>query len=146
MIPILNFDNEHSHWIIIQRDISIEKEREEEREHLIKELTQNNKDLKQFSYITSHNLRAPLSNLTGLLNLIKDIPIENEELKEIIDGFSKSTGLLNETINDLVNVIIIKDSPSIQKEEVSAVSAPSALGNNADINPIIKINPAKIPR
>ena len=118
MIPIANFDNEHSHWISIQRDISKEKEREEEREHLISELTQNNKDLKQFSYITSHNLRAPLSNLTGLLNLIEDIPIENEELKELLDGFSKSTGLLNETINDLVNVIIIKDSPSIQKEEV----------------------------
>lgn len=118
MIPITNFDNEHSHWIAIQRDISKEKEREEEREHLIGELTQNNKDLKQFSYITSHNLRAPLSNLTGLLNLIQDIPIENNELQEIIDGFSKSTALLNETINDLVKVIIIKDSPSIQKEEV----------------------------
>jgi len=118
MIPITNKDNQHSHWISIQRDISVEKEREKEREHLISELTQNNKDLKQFSYITSHNLRAPLSNLTGLLNLVEDIPIENEELKEIINGFSKSTTQLNETINDLVNVIIIKDSPSIQKEEI----------------------------
>lgn len=118
MIPITNKDNQHSHWISIQRDISVEKEREKEREHLISELTQNNKDLKQFSYITSHNLRAPLSNLTGLLNLVDDIPIENQELKEIISGFSKSTHQLNETINDLVNVIIIKDSPSIQKEEI----------------------------
>jgi PAS domain S-box-containing protein len=118
MIPITDKDNQHSHWISIQRDISIEKEREKEREQLISELTQNNKDLKQFSYITSHNLRAPLSNLTGLLNLIDDIPIENEELKEIINGFSKSTSQLNETINDLVNVIIIKDSPSIQKEDI----------------------------
>lgn len=118
MIPITNFDDEHTHWISIQRDISTEKIREKEREQLISELTQNNKDLKQFSYITSHNLRAPLSNLTGLLNLIEDIPIENEELKELLDGFSKSTGLLNETISDLVKVIIIKDSPSIQKEEV----------------------------
>lgn len=118
MIPITNKDNQHSHWISIQRDISVEKEREKEREHLISELTQNNKDLKQFSYITSHNLRAPLSNLTGLLNLVEDIPIENQELKEIISGFSKSTHQLNETINDLVNVIIIKDSPSIQKEGI----------------------------
>ena len=117
MIPITDKDNQHSHWISIQRDISVEKEREKEREQLISELTQNNKDLKQFSYITSHNLRAPLSNLTGLLNLIEDIPFENEELKEIINGFSKSTAQLNETINDLVNVIIIKDSPSIQKED-----------------------------
>lgn len=118
MIPITNKDNEHSHWISIQRDISKEKEREKEREQLISELTQNNKDLKQFSYITSHNLRAPLSNLTGLLNLIEDIPVENEELKEILNGFSKSTNQLNETINDLVKVIIIKDSPSIDKEQV----------------------------
>jgi len=56
--------------------------------------------------------------LTGLLNLIEDIPIEDSELKEIINGFSKSTHLLNETINDLVKVIIIKDNPSVQKEKL----------------------------
>jgi signal transduction histidine kinase len=84
----------------------------------MRELTQNNKDLKQFSYITSHNLRAPLSNLTGLLNLIEDIPITNPELQEILNGFNKSTHLLNETINDLTKVMVIKDNPSIQKEVV----------------------------
>ena len=118
MIPITNQEGEHSHWISIQRDITEEKNQEKEKEQLIRELTQNNKDLKQFSYITSHNLRAPLSNLTGLLNLIGDFPIENPELKEILNGFSTSTHLLNETINDLVKVVIIKDNPSIQKEEV----------------------------
>ena len=118
MIPITNKEGQHSHWISIQRDITEEKKQEKEKEQLIRELTQNNKDLKQFSYITSHNLRAPLSNLTGLLNLMEDIPIESLELKEILNGFSKSTHLLNETINDLVKVIIIKDNPSIQKEEV----------------------------
>ncbi|WP_166922108.1 PAS domain-containing sensor histidine kinase [Flavobacterium poyangense] len=119
MIPIFNNEGIISHWISIQRDITDEKKLETEKEHLIRELTQNNKDLKQFSYITSHNLRAPLSNLIGLLNLIEDIPIENPELEEILAGFNKSTHLLNETINDLVKVIIIKDNPSMQKEEVS---------------------------
>jgi PAS domain S-box-containing protein len=119
MIPIFNNEGVISHWISIQRDITDEKKLETEKEHLIRELTQNNKDLKQFSYITSHNLRAPLSNLIGLLNLIEDIPVDNAELQEIIAGFTKSTHLLNETINDLVKVIIIKDNPSMQKEEVS---------------------------
>lgn len=119
MIPIFNNEGVISHWISIQRDITDEKKLETEKEHLIRELTQNNKDLKQFSYITSHNLRAPLSNLIGLLNLIEDIPIDNPELEEILTGFNKSTHLLNETINDLVKVIIIKDNPSMQKEEVS---------------------------
>jgi PAS domain S-box-containing protein len=118
MVPVYNTENELSHWVSIQRDVSEEKKQEKEKEQLIRELTQNNKDLKQFSYITSHNLRAPLSNLTGLLNLIEDIPIENQELSEIINGFSKSTHLLNDTINDLVKVIIIKDNPSIKKEDV----------------------------
>ncbi len=118
MIPITNQEGEHSHWISIQREITEEKRQEKEKEQLIRELTQNNKDLKQFSYITSHNLRAPLSNLTGLLNLLEDIPVENPELKEILNGFTTSTHLLNETINDLVKVVIIKDNPSIDKEEV----------------------------
>ncbi len=118
MIPIYNSEKTLSHWISIQRDVSEEKKHEKEKEQLIRELTQNNKDLKQFSYITSHNLRAPLSNLIGLLNLIEEMPIENQELTEILNGFSKSTHLLNDTINDLVKVIIIKDNTSIQKEEI----------------------------
>jgi PAS domain S-box-containing protein len=118
MIPIFNLEHELTHWVSIQKDVSIEKKQEKEKEQLIRELTQNNKDLKQFSYITSHNLRAPLSNLTGLLNLMEDIPVEDPELKEILGGFHKSTHLLNETVNDLTKVIIIKDNASIIKEDV----------------------------
>lgn len=118
MIPIFNKDKELSHWVSIQRDVTEEKRQEKEKEHLIRELTKNNKDLKHFSYITSHNLRAPISNLTGLLNLIEDITIEDNELKEILHGFNKSTNLLNDTINDLTKVMIIKDNTSIEKEQI----------------------------
>ncbi|WP_427874907.1 PAS domain-containing sensor histidine kinase [Flavobacterium sp. MMS24-S5] len=150
MIPIFNNEGVISHWISIQRDITDEKKLETEKEHLIRELTQNNKDLKQFSYITSHNLRAPLSNLIGLLNLIEDIPIENEELEEILAGFTKSTHLLNETINDLVKVIIIKDNPSMQKEEVSLKevfeNVFSQLSFQIELHkPIIKLKFDKVP-
>ncbi|MFD1602685.1 PAS domain-containing protein [Flavobacterium artemisiae] len=150
MIPIFNNEGIISHWISIQRDITDEKKLETEKEHLIRELTQNNKDLKQFSYITSHNLRAPLSNLIGLLNLIEDIPIENEELEEILSGFTKSTHLLNETINDLVKVIIIKDNPSMQKEETSLKevfeNVFSQLSFQIEMHkPIIKLKFEKVP-
>jgi PAS domain S-box-containing protein len=117
-IPVYNLEQVLSHWISIQRDITEEKKLEKEKEILIQELTRNNKDLKQFSYITSHNLRAPLSNLTGLLNLIDHVLIENEDLKEIINGFKTSTHLLNETVNDLSKAITIKDSSSTQNEEL----------------------------
>jgi light-regulated signal transduction histidine kinase (bacteriophytochrome) len=94
MIPIYNSENDLSNWVSIQRDISDKKRQEKEKEQLIRELTKNNKDLKEFSYITSHNLRAPISNLTDLLSLIEDIPFEAPELKEIMFGFNKSTHLL----------------------------------------------------
>lgn len=145
MIPIYNSENELSHWISIQKDVTNKKIQEKEKEQLIRELTQNNKDLKQFSYITSHNLRAPISNLTGLLNLIEDIPIEDPELEEIIQGFSNSTHLLNETIEDLTKVMIIKDNSSIQKELVSLKevfeNTLSKLTYQIDLcQPILKIN------
>lgn len=149
MLPVYNSDGELSHWVSIQRDITEQKKQEVEKEQLIRELTQNNKDLQQFSYITSHNLRAPLSNLTGLLNLMEDIPIENEELKEILDGFHKSTHLLNDTINDLVKVIIIKDNPSIEKENLMLKDVFEDVFSQLDFliglhKPIIKFNFEKV--
>ncbi len=119
MIPVLNNRGEHSHWISLQSDITDQKQQEKEKEQLIQELTRHNNDLKQFSYITSHNLRAPLSNLIGLLNLVEDVEIEDEDLKEIIEGFSKSTHLLNQTVNDLIKIVIIKDNLSIEKEIIN---------------------------
>ena len=145
MIPVTNNEGENTHWISIQRDITEEKNKEREKEQLIKELTQNNKDLKQFSYITSHNLRAPLSNLIGLLNLVDDIEIKDPELKELLEGFSNSTYQLNETINDLMKIMIIKDNPTISKEKVLIKDVFENVFNQLSYlislhSPILKIN------
>jgi hypothetical protein len=67
MIPIYNSENELSHWVSIQRDVTEERNQEKEKEHLIRELTQNNKDLKQFSYYLSQ----PQGSFIELNGLIK---------------------------------------------------------------------------
>lgn len=148
MVPVFNTEKEHTHWISIQRDVTEQKKQEKEKEQLINELTQNNKDLRQFSYITSHNLRAPLSNLIGLLKLTEEIHIPNEEFKQIIDGFSKSTYMLNETISDLGKVVIIRDNPSIEKQDISLEESFSNVIEQINIlvdsnNPKIIINNEK---
>ncbi len=76
---------------------------------------------------------------------MEDIPVENEELKEILDGFNKSTHLLNDTINDLVKVIIIKDNPSIEKENLMLKDVFEDVFSQLDFliglhKPIIKFN------
>lgn len=105
--------------VINYRDITERKNQEIEREQLIKTLHQNNNDLRNFSYITSHNLKAPLSNLMGFIDLIEDISIKDSTLKTIIDGFKDSTIQLNNTVNDLVKILIIRDSDSIEQKEIS---------------------------
>ncbi len=119
LIPLANESGSFTHWIAIERDVTAKKKQEEERENLIQELTISNIDLKQFAYITSHNLRAPLSNLTGALELIDDIEISDPLLKQLIDGFRSSTSLLNQTVNDLIKILIIKDNANVAKEELS---------------------------
>lgn len=105
--------------VLNYRDITERKLQEIEREKLIETLHQNNDDLRHFSYITSHNLKAPLSNLIGFLNLTDDMKIENPHLSKILDGMKKSTGLLNDTISDLVKILIIRENNSIELKEIS---------------------------
>lgn len=108
------------HGIVVNsRDITQRKQRAAEKEKLIEELTLYNQDLKQFSFITSHNLRAPLSNLQGILNILDTSEIASRETLHLIEGLRKSTSQLSETINDLVNILIIKQNTSLVKENLS---------------------------
>lgn len=100
------------------RDITERKKHEHEREVLIQQLTRHNKDLRQFSYITSHNLRAPVSNLLGLLGLLNFTHVEDQSLKEIINGFKISTNSLNDTINDLLSILYIKENSTMELEDI----------------------------
>ncbi len=115
---VYNSDNRAVRIIGAMQDITRQKKEAFEREQLMRELTMHNNDLRQFSYITSHNLRSPLSNMVGLLNLIEDFPIDDPKLKQIINGLQQSTEQLQETIDDLSKIISIKNSPSVQKEKV----------------------------
>lgn len=104
--------------VINYRDITERKNQEIEREQLIRTLHQNNNDLRNFSYITSHNLKAPLSNLMGFIDILEDVRIKNPTLKTIIEGFKVSTIQLNSTVNDLVKILIIRDNDSIEQKEI----------------------------
>ncbi len=104
------------------RDLTEKKKQEDEKTLLIKELTQNNTDLKQFSFITSHNLRAPITNLLSILELFSYAGIKEEKAQFFFDMFKKSTLQLDETINDLVKILVIKSNANIGLEEISLTS------------------------
>ncbi len=100
------------------QDIDDKKKAELERELLLNELSFNNNELKQFSYITTHNLRAPLTNLISICNLLNLDNITDPLTLKLIDGFKKSTFHLNETLNDLISILIIKENRNLPTSEM----------------------------
>jgi len=106
-----------------KQDITRQRMEEQEKEKLITELIQNNKDLKQFSYITSHNLRGPIANLLGLSSLLDHYEIKDESLKQILAGIKKATFMFDDIIKDLTKVLNIKDHISIPQEELDILAA-----------------------
>ncbi len=92
-----------------------------------KELVRINADLDNFMYTASHDLKAPIANLSSLFSLLnrrlKD-KIEDRDLP-LFDMINHSISQFNRTIRDLTEVV------SIQKEteEVSQVSFREVLEN-----------------
>ena len=113
IFPVANNEGKYTHWVSIQRDVTVRKEAEKEREKLLGELVISNKELRQFSYITTHNLRAPLTNLISICRLLKTETIQDSFTRRLIDAFKTSTTHLNDTLNDLINILIIKENPNI---------------------------------
>ncbi|GEO08399.1 ATP-binding protein [Segetibacter aerophilus] len=117
-VPLYETSGSINKILIASQNITAQKRNEMEKEMLIEELTQNNSDLRQFSYITSHNLRAPLSNLLGIIKLLDTSLITDPMNLLLLQNFEECTLQLNETVNDLLNVLIIKNNVNAKKEEL----------------------------
>jgi PAS domain S-box-containing protein len=99
-------------------DITERKLAELERERMTLDITQRNKNLEQFSYIVSHNLRAPVANIIGISSAIQDT--ESDDLKNtLLEGLYISSMKLDEVIMDLTNILQIKHEIKERKEAVS---------------------------
>jgi PAS domain S-box-containing protein len=116
--PITNDAGEITNYVAVKEDITQKIGEEKERKLLIEELTRNNKELKQFSYITSHNLRAPLTNLLAIDALIDRSKITNAETFDLVEMMHESIGKLNTTLNDLIKILVIKEQTNIQLQEI----------------------------
>jgi len=118
VVPVANAKGWFTHWIAVERDVTERKKAEKEKEQLIKELTRSNTELKQFSYMTSHNMRAPLTNLLAIFDILDTSTISNADTLELIQALKISTHQLNDTLNDIIKVLIIKENTNLPTEKV----------------------------
>jgi PAS domain S-box-containing protein len=90
------------------QDITDRKNYELERDRITNDLIDRNKNLEQFTYIVSHNLRAPVANIIGLSDLICNIELSEEELQNCIKDMDSSVKNLDVVINDLNDILKAK--------------------------------------
>lgn len=85
-------------------DITDRKEAEQALKKKNKELSHMNTDLDNFIYTASHDLKAPISNLEGLLNAFAEDEKFNPEQKGLIEMMAQSINRFKTTINDLTEI------------------------------------------
>jgi PAS domain S-box-containing protein len=97
------------------------KKAETERERITADLLQRNKDLEQFTYIVSHNLRAPVANIMGTSEALRTMKLEDSEKEDMMFSLSASVMKLNGVIRDLNNILQTKRNMS-EKREIASFS------------------------
>lgn len=118
IVGVSNTDKRNWGFILTNLDITEKKIAELEKERITADLIQRNKDLEQFTYIVSHNLRAPVANMMGLSSLLEIGNIDMTQKERIVGGISLSVKNLNGIIVDLNNILQNKSQISGEKEIV----------------------------
>lgn len=109
MSPIKNEFNDVTGVAVFMRDVTERFKAQEAQLEMSRQLAEKNKDLLDFSFIITHNLRAPTSNLISLLSIYdKDNPSADENL-EIMENFEASIHQLNETLADLTLAVKLRE-------------------------------------
>ncbi|MEO8146394.1 MAG: PAS domain S-box protein [Bacteroidia bacterium] len=82
------------------------------------ELLISNKEMEQFSYIVSHNLRAPVANIISFAEELKDENYTPEEQKSFVNLLSTSVLKLDDVIKDLNHILKVKRDVTEPRESV----------------------------
>jgi PAS domain S-box-containing protein len=117
--PVRNKDGQILGVCIATKDCTRRKNFEIERDRLTNELLQRNKDLEQYAYIVSHNLRAPVANIIGFVDALLNMDLDENEKQDMMHGLDVSIKRLDSVIVDLNGILQVKNTISLQKETVN---------------------------
>jgi PAS domain S-box-containing protein len=106
-------------FILAFKDITGRKMADLERDKMTADLIQRYQDLEQFTYIVSHNLRAPVANIIGLSDMLNSSDFNLNESKEVLTSLETSINILDQIIMDLNHILQVRSSINEQREIVS---------------------------
>jgi signal transduction histidine kinase len=118
MFPVYDEQGALSMVIGFGIDISDRKALEEKQARLVRQLSTQNTQLIDFCNIVSHNLRAPLVNISMLVELLGTSD-DLEEHTHLVSKLRPVLENLHATFNELVESIQIRQNPEIRSEKLS---------------------------
>ncbi len=101
----------------VLNEITERKQQDIIKSELLNDLTIQNKNMQQCSYIISHNLRAPLANILGICNILTEAKTSTINTGQFINGLALSAEKLDNVIRDLSTIMQAKES-NIQKDNI----------------------------
>jgi len=117
-IPLTDSNGDVYGILGIYEDITDRKRADEERERMTQDLIEKNVNLKQFSYIVSHNLRSPINKILGLSSLIKMPPYDDDQNYRMVQYIVNETQNLDNVVKDLTTIISFQDLGVSVKEDI----------------------------
>ena len=103
--------------IFIAQDITDRKALEENLARQTEQLNHRNKELEDYAYIASHDLKAPVTNLQSLLEIFQPSPLDDKN-RQILDRIYTSVDHMRQTLHTLNQVIALKKSLHLKPEPV----------------------------
>jgi len=103
----------------IALDITETLESRHQLEGVIASLAKKSDELNEFAHIASHNLRAPVTNLIGLLEHYNMRDTSDPMNTIIMEKFSKTVEQLNLTLEDMHHVLQVRAQQQFEIKEVN---------------------------
>lgn len=117
--PVMDDKGILTHYVAIQRDVTERKNAELELKLFANDLYEHNKELNQFGYIVSHNLRSPVANIMGLVNLLELDCDDPDTVARCTHDLKIVVNRLDSVIKDLSQIVSITDgSIALTKEKI----------------------------
>lgn len=102
----------------IAKDISHQRKLDDDRNELLTKMTKSVDDLKQLTYATSHDLRAPVNNLLAVFSLLDVSKIDDPETRKFINLLKLATDNLRSTLDTYVEMLGQKEVLNVSQEEL----------------------------
>lgn len=115
--PILNEAGQLTQFVAIQQNITYRKEIEASQAKMTQDLYRHNRDLQQFTYVISHNLRAPLANALGLATVLTKVDKNSDAFGTTLANLRQSMVQADAVLQDLNTVLSIRDEKDVLEVE-----------------------------